>query len=192
MYLEGSRPTGVYCINEGLVKIYRAGSDGRVQIMKLAGPGDLAGHEAVLTEGNYKSFAEVVETSMVCYIPKNHFLKMLTENHSLTTALMAQISQELIDSEKRVTSLATMQVRERIAESLLALQEFYSSKNKGKQAPVISLSREELAAFAGTAPETAVRILSDFRQGKLISVGKRSISIVNRSGLLEIANRYQS
>lgn len=189
LFFEGARPTGVFCIGSGTVKIYRMSGDGKLQIIKLAGVGDIVGHEAVLAQSHYKYFAEVMTESMVCYIPKNHFLHMLKENQSLTAMLMLQISLDLIHADKRTTSMATKPVRERIAEALLLLQEFFHTKNKDTH-PDISLSREEVAAYAGTATETVVRVLSDFKQHKLIELGKRSISILNEAKLSKIAHQY--
>lgn len=191
LFSEGSRPTGVFCINKGAVKIYRMAGEGKTQIVKLAGVGDLVGHEAVLAQSQYKYFAEVLDEALVCYIPKSHFLHMLKENQALTSILMQQISLDLIHADKRTASMASKPVRERVAEALLLLHEFFHAKNKDTN-PDISLSREEVASFAGTATETAVRVLSDFRQHKLIELGKRSISIVNQAKLSRIAQQYEN
>ena len=190
LFFEGARPTGVFCINRGAVKIYRMACDGKLQIIKLAGVADLVGHEAVLAQSHYKYFAEVIEDSLVCYIPKAHFLQLLKENQLLTAMLMQQISLDLIHADKRTTSMATKPVRERVAEALLFLKEFYHSKNAKEAHSDITLSREEVAAYAGTATETAVRVLSDFKQHKIIALGKRSISILNESKLSKIAHLY--
>ena len=192
LFFEGSNPTGVFCISSGTVKIYRVTGDGKVQIIKLAGTGDLVGHEAILSQSSYKYFAEVIDESLVCYIPKHHFLQMLKENHPLTVTLMRQMSLELINSDKRTTSMATKPVRERLAEALILLNEFFSSKNVHGAHPDISLSREEVACYAGTATETAIRILSGFRSDNLIAMGKRSISILNKPKLSRIAYQYES
>lgn len=190
LFYEGANPTGVFCIYQGTVKIYRTTGDGKMQIIKLAGAGNLVGYEAILSQGNYKYFAEVIEESLVCYIPRQHFLQMLKDNHPLTTSLMHQMSLDLINSDKRTTSMATKPVRERIAEALLLLNEFFSSKGIRDTHAGIKLSREEIASFAGTATETAIRILSDFRNQKLIAMGKRSISILNKAKLSAIAYYY--
>jgi len=192
LFFEGSRPTGVFCISKGTVKIYRLTAGGKMQIIKLCGAGDIVGHEAILAQTPYKYFAEVIEKSLICYIPKHHFLQMLKENYALTTTLMRQISLELINSDKRTASMAAKPVRERVAESLLLLNEFFKSKNQNERYPEISLSREEIASYAGTATETAIRILSDFRNDELITVGKRSISILNEERLSKIAYQYES
>jgi len=190
LFFEGANPTGVYCISSGTVKIYRMSGDGKAQIIKLAGAGDLVGHEAVLSQGSYKYFAEVIDESVVCYIPKQYFLQMLKENQLLTSTLMQQMSLELIHSDKRTTSMATKPVRERVAESLLLLNDFFTTKSRGKDSPPITLSREEVAAYSGTATETVIRILSEFGSSKLITLGKRSISILNEAKLVKIAHQY--
>lgn len=191
LFFEGARPTGVFCISSGTVKIYRMTGDGKTQIIKLAGVGSLVGHEAVLAQSPYKYFAEVIEEALVCYIPKNYFQQMLKENHALNALLLHQISLDLIHADKRTTSMATKPVRERIAEALLLLHEFFHAKNNNALSE-ISLSREEIAAYAGTATETAVRVLSDFRQHKLIELRKRSVSILNQPKLTRIAHQYES
>ncbi len=192
LFYEGARPTGVHCIHSGIVKIYKQTSDGKYQIIKLAGAGDIVGYEALFSNGFYKTFAQVIEETLVCYIPKNQFMLLLKDNYAFMATLMHQLSLDVIESENRIISIATKPVRERVAESLLQLQEFFGKKNKSKNPIEITISREELAAFNGTATETVIRILSEFRQGRMIDLGKRSIHIINHKKLTGIAFQYNN
>lgn len=186
---EGTRPMGVYCINKGKVKIYKIGIDGKEQIIRISKPGDLVGYRAMISEEIYPVSAETLEECIICFIPKTDFLNVLNETPALHNKVLKQVCKELGIMTESLTNLAQKSVRERLAIALLMLKDTYGMD--GIDGPVeINLTREDLANIVGTATETLIRLLHDFKEEKLIETEGRKIKIIDPQGLVKAGNLY--
>lgn len=189
VFFEGSRPTGIYCIYSGKIKVYKIQGDGKTQIVRLAKQGDVLGYRSLLSGEPYTSFASVIEDATICYIPKEVFYNLIKKDTNFSLKVMDLFAHELLHAEDKLTSLALKPVRERTAEALLMLKEFFGLREDNITLDV-NLTREELASIVGTATETVVRILSDFREDKIISLENKAIQILEPAKLFHIANLY--
>lgn len=189
IFQEGSRPQGIYCVYEGKVKVYKTGEDGKEQIIRLEKEGSLLGYRAILGNELYSATATALEECKVCFIPKSTFMAMLSENTAMSFEMMKLLSHDLRAAEERITTLAQKPVRERLAEVLLFIKETYGLEADGKTLNVV-LTREELANIIGTATETLIRLLADFKHENLIELEGKRIRLANQPALLHIANVY--
>lgn len=180
LFIEGSSPRGVFCINEGRVKIFTRGEEGKEQIIHISKQGEIVGFRAMFSGEPYKVAATTLEESNICFIGKNDFLSMVDTNALLRNAIMKELSKELADRATFITNMAQKSVRERLAFALILLDDIYSGE-------MINLSREDLANFVGTATETLIRLLKDFKEEGTIQTHARKIEILDKSGLLELA-----
>ncbi len=187
IFTEGHYAYGLYCINEGKIKISRNGDDGREAIIRLTKPGDIMGYKALLTNEKYTASAVALDDCHVCFIPKDTFLKILSTDSSLSIEIMKMLSTELGKAETKFTHLAQKPVRERLAESLLFVKETYGFEADGKTINV-TLSREEIANIVGTATESAIRLLSEFKKDGIIELKGKKIVILNMDKLVKTAN----
>ena len=130
--------------------------------------------------------AEAIEDSEICFLDKNAFLALLRNDTSIAFKILSRLSHELIHTEGKVLDLAYKSTRVRFAEFLLMLKESFGVRQEGVHRLDISLSREELAQAVGTTLETAVRLLSEFREEGFIEVRKRTISILEPEKLLKL------
>ncbi len=188
IFNEGNKPGGMYCINKGKIKLYQTGEEGKEQILRLAKEGDILGYRSLISGDVYSASASVMEDATVCFIPKSTFFNFLQTNSELSSAMMQLLSHDLKDAENRLTGLAQKPVRERMAEALLMLKEFYGSDKDGLINAAVS--REDIANIVGTATETTIRILSDFKSEKLIELVGKKIKIINLPGLLKAAHVF--
>ncbi len=189
IFYDGTRPSGLYCLNSGKVKIYKIDHTGREQIVRLAKSGDVIGYRSLISGELYSSFAAPLEDSLICFIPKNVFFKVLQENSSISMKLMKMLSQDLKSAENRIADMAQKPVRERLAETLLILKEFYGTEGD-EMTLDIALTREDLANIVGTATESVIRYLSEFKHDRIIDLKGRKIKILNHSLLVRTANVY--
>lgn len=188
IFYEGNQSFGLYCIFAGRVKIYKTGVDGRQQIVRIAGPGDLLGYRALFADEPYSASAEVIEDATICCVDKNAFFPLLSKNPNLALNVIKKLSRELRDAEDLATSIAHRSVRERMAELLLMLKETYGKPGKKGTMINLQLSREELAEMIGITQETAIRLLSEFKKDGMIDVKEREITILDSKGLSQTAN----
>jgi CRP/FNR family transcriptional regulator len=185
---EGIPPPGLYCLHTGKVKIYKTGDEGREKIVRLARNGDVIGYRALLLGVPSPVSAAALEESLVCCIPQDTFFKILRANGSLSMRIIELLSAELGNAEEQIVHIAQRPVRERLAEALLLLKETYGTEDGDSSALSVRLSREELAGIVGTAIETLVRTLADFKKERLISTEKRKIRILDLSRLAKVGN----
>lgn len=180
LFLEGSNPRGVFCINDGRVKIFARGEEGKEQIIHIAKKGEIVGFRAMFSGEPYNVAASTLEESNICFINKEDFLNMVDTNPNLRNGIMKELSKELAERAKFITNMAQKSVRERLAFALLILDDVYEDE-------MVNLSREDLANFVGTATETLIRLLKDYKEEGLIETHTRKIEILNRDGLLRLA-----
>ena len=188
IFHEGNRTNGVYCINRGKIKLFQLGTEGKEQIIRFAKAGDVIGYRALLSEEALSASAEALEEAAVCFIPKAQVLKLITENSNFNFKMLKVLSHELGEAAKVITDLAQKPVRERLAETLLILKDTFELD--GEKAIQVKLSREELANIVGTATESVIRLLSEFKKDKLIAVEGRKIKLINIPELTRVANIF--
>lgn len=190
LFHEGTRPLGVYCINRGKIKLYKLGNEGKEQIIQLAKEGDILGYRAMISEEVYPVSAETLEESHVCFIPKQDFLQMIADSPELYARLFKHACHELGIMAQNVTNLAQKTVRERLAITLIMLKDTYGLDTEEGNKVVINLTREDLANIVGTATETLIRLLHDFKEDKIITTKGRKIILEEERELIRIANLY--
>lgn len=174
LFREGSYPTGIFFIKKGKVKKYKTDTSGREQIFYVCRKGELLGYHALISEEKYVDSAGTIEDSIISFIPKDDFLKVIRESPFLSQRLLKIISHEFGVLVNGIAVFAQKTVRERLALSLLLLRDKYKKENQDK--PVeLNLSREDLSKFVGTARETLGRLLHDFREEGLIEIKGRII-----------------
>lgn len=186
IYHEGNRIKGVYCVQSGIVKIYKTGIDGKEQIIRFARQGDLMGYRSVVSNEPACTTAQVLQESVLCHIPTGILLNLIMTNGNFAVEMMKLACKELGEANSYLTDIAQKTVRERLAEVLVHLHHEFGED--AARILRISLTREELANMVGTATESIIRLLSEFRTDGLIELNGRKIKILDRPGLKHIAN----
>ena len=188
IYHEGSRTNGFYCINSGIIKIFKTGIDGREQIIAFAKKGGIIGYRSILSNELACSSAKVIEDATLCFVPGETLINLVKTNGNFSMAIMQQTCKELGEANAFITDIAQKTVRERLAEILLKLMEIFELNEENVLQ--ISLTREELANIVGTATESVIRLLSEFKHDKLIDLKGRKIKILEIKRLEKISNAF--
>ena len=188
LFHEGTRPLGVFCIHQGKIKLYKQGYDGKEQIVRITKESDIIGYKAMLGDSSYWLTAETLEQSKICFIPKADFMEMFMQNEDLRQNLLKSVCREQGAMAEKMLQLSQMSVRERFAASLLMLKEIYGGQEDSDVE--INLTREDLANIVGTATETLIRLLHDFKEEKLVSANGRKIVIHDKKALIKAARLH--
>lgn len=165
------------------MKIFTRGDEGKEQIIHIAKEGEIIGFRAMFSGESYKVSATSLEESNICFISKDDFLNMIDTNPTLRNGIMRELSKELADRAIFITNLAQKSVRERLAFALLILNDVYNGDE-------INLTREDMANFVGTATETLIRLLKDFKEEGLIEIHTRKLEIVDKAKLERVASGH--
>ncbi|MGC9342044.1 MAG: Crp/Fnr family transcriptional regulator [Bacteroidales bacterium] len=188
LYHEGNRINGFYCIQSGIIKIYKTGIDGKEQIIRFAKKGDIIGFRSIMSKETACTSAEVIEDTVCCYIPGDTLIDLVKSNGNFSLELMQLTCKELGEANSYITDIAQKTVRERLAEVLIHLKdEFGLDENQVLQ---INLTREELANIVGTATESVIRLLSEFKQDRLIELNGRKIKLLDIQKINKIATLF--
>ena len=190
LFYEGTRPMGIFCINSGKVKVYKLSSQGKEQIIHISKPGDFLGYRAILSEEFYSASATVLEDAAICFVPKEDFMNLIKENPEFFNRMIKSICQQLGIMREKIADLAQKSVRERLAGNLLMLKETYGVDGDESSLIDIALSREDLANIVGTATETVIRLLSDFKKDGLIALEGKKIKVLKPRELAKEADFY--
>jgi CRP-like cAMP-binding protein len=172
IFREGAYPSGIFFIVEGKVKKFKTDKYGKEHIIYVANRGELFGYHAILSEDRFPDSAAALEESLVAFIPREDFVNAVRQ------AVLAN----------NLTLLAQKSVRERLALQLVIIREKYKVNFQPGMPVEINMGRDDLASLVGTARENVVRILSEFREEKILETKGRKIIITDVQKLIAIAN----
>jgi CheY-like chemotaxis protein len=176
LYQEGKRPRFLYYLVNGKVKAFKSHEDGKEYITDLFSAGDFIGYTAIIEDKNYDDSSAILEDAEIMQIPKDEFLAMVFSDINIATKFIRIVTQNVKEKEERLLNLAYSSLRKRVAKALVDIHEKF---NKDGQKNLIEFSREDIAQYVGTATESLIRTLSDFKSEKLIDIKSGKISITN-------------
>jgi CRP-like cAMP-binding protein len=185
VYREGSRLTGFYCVTKGIVKVFKTGIDGKEQIIRFAKKGDIIAYRSLLSQELACTTSKIIEEAILCHVPYPTLLFLIQSNWQFSHHMLQIVCRELREANDYITDIAQKSVRERLAEVLLLLKENFELDNQNTLQ--ISLTREELANMVGTATESVIRLLSEFKQDRMIELQGRKIKFLDIPALKKVA-----
>lgn len=189
MFFQGNPPFGLYCIANGKIKVFKTGNDGKESILRIASAGDVLGHRSLFGQQNYSATATVIEDATVCFLDKSYIHSAIKTNPSISLNLIQKLSVEMGAAEARNASMSNKNARERLAELLLTFRRNYGTEEgNGRIRLDIKLTRDEMASMVGTAQETIIRLISDFKSEEILEQEGKVIFILDEERLVEEAN----
>ena len=176
LYQEGKRPRFLYFVMKGKVKCVKTHEDGKEYITDLCSQGDFIGYTALIEDKNYDDSALVLEDSDILMIPREDFMQMIYGDINIAAKFIRIITQNVKEKEERLMNLAYSSLRKRVAKALVDIHTKFNPNGGSKP---IEISREDIAHYVGTATESLIRTLSDFKSEKLVETREGKIAIVN-------------
>lgn len=186
IFAEGQPVTGIYFVYKGKVKIHKKWIDGKQLILHFAKEGDIVGYRGLGNEKMYPISASALEEVNLCFIDTAFFETTLGVNHNLTYLFMQFYVNELQQAERRIGNLVHMDVKGRVAEMLLMLKRDFGERSGG--AINITLTKQDLAAYAGTTYETFSRMISELERENIVSLTGKDIAIIHEASLLQLSS----
>lgn len=188
IFFQGNPPMGLYCVSTGKIKITRTGNDGKEAILRIAGPGDVLGHRSLFSKEKYEATATVLEDSSICFIEKNFIYGALQNNPSIAMAMIEKLSRDMGVAERKSAAMFQKNARERLADLFIEFAEDYGVKVDNKIKLDIRLSRDEIASIIGSAHETVIRLISEFKEEGILELDGKTILVQDMKKLREFAN----
>ncbi|HTI94179.1 MAG TPA: Crp/Fnr family transcriptional regulator [Puia sp.] len=177
IFREGEEVKGIYFVYSGTVKVHKKWGTEKELIIRFAQKGDIFGHRGLGQEHHYPISATAVEPVSACYVNLEFFQTSLKVNQEFMYGLLLFFADELQESERKMRNLAHMQVKGRVAQALLSLEEKFGRSPEGHIG--ITLSRQDLASLVGATYETVFRIINELAQEELIGLDAKNITIID-------------
>lgn len=186
IYSEGNRPSRVFYVVKGKVKTYKQNDEGKELVMDIYHEGDYFGYVPILEGTNYRESADALEHAEIAIIPKEDFEMLVNDSPGVRRKFLKLLSQDVTNMEEHLIKLAYNSLRKKVADALITLTKKYSPSFDGQFS--FTISRDSLAALAGTATESLIRTLSDFRAEKIVDIKDGSIIILDQRKLSGMIN----
>ncbi len=177
IYKEGAHPHYLYYILNGKVKTYKTHEDGKDLVMDLYNEGDFFGYVSLLEGTSYKENAESMEETELVLIPRKDFEDLINSSPATAQKFISLLAKNLVEKEKQLLGIAYNTLRKKVAEALISLHRKYHGNKK--EPYLIDISRDDLATIAGTATESLIRTLSDFKSEHLIDIKTGKVVITD-------------
>lgn len=188
LFTEGSPNFGLYCINSGKIKVIKTAPDGKETILRIVGAGDILGHHNILTDEKNQVTATVIEEGSVCFLDRSFVHDLIAKQPSVAMNIIKKLSYEMMAAENRNANMNQMNVRERLADLLISLKTSYGVKEAHRTKLDIKLTREEMASIVGTANETIIRFITEFKEDGIIAQEGKVIYLLDEYKLNKTAN----
>lgn len=188
VFTEGSTINGVFCVKTGKCKLSKLNSNGKEQIVRFVKGGDVLGYRSVIVDEPVTLTVTALEEMNACFIPRSEIMEALEKNPKFIMDMMKTACADLKDANMTLSKMAQKNVRERLADTLLFLQETFDITTDGYIN--VQLSREEISSIIGTATESAIRLLSEFKKEKLINLRGKNIQIIDSQKLRNISEGF--
>jgi len=176
LYEEGQTPKRLYFVARGKLKTYKINDWGKELITGLFEEGEFVGYKDLVLGTEYEENAAALEESEIVYISKEDFFDLLYRNRDFAAKFIKMLTGNVKEKEERLISLAYNSIRKRVAEALLQV----NTLHKGGE---FSLQRDDLASIVGTAKESVIRTLADFKKEGIIAIEKGTINILDKGKL---------
>ncbi|MBW8199597.1 Crp/Fnr family transcriptional regulator [Flagellimonas abyssi] len=188
IFEEGDKLNGVYCVRNGVSKLSKLSANGKDQIVKLASKGEVLGQRSVISQESTNLSAIAVNDMEVCFIPKESINNTLQKNPNFTLEVLRHMAHDLKEADDVIVNISQKTVKQRMAEAFLYLQNNFGEDAEGYLA--LTLSREDISNVVGTATESAIRIISEFKKKGLIQTSGKKIGIKDERKLLEMVEGF--
>lgn len=178
LFEEGDHPRFLYFVNSGKLKIFKTNEGGKVYILQIIEKGEFVGHIDILKNQNHQSSASALTETSVSLIPKEDFTALISQDRDVAAQIIKMIANDVVEKEEQLLNMAYNSVRKRVADALLLLQQ--------EEGEAIHILRDDLARIVGTAKESVIRMLTEFKEDGYISIKNSLITIIDVERLKEI------
>ncbi len=188
IFEEGEKLNGVFCVRDGVSKLSKLSANGKDQIVKLATKGEVLGQRSVIVEECSNLSAVAVNDMEVCFVPKDSILDPLHTNPNFTVEMLRHMAHDLKEADDVIVNMSQKTVKQRIAEAFLYLKKNFGEDKHGFLN--LTLSREDIANVVGTATESTIRIISEFKKKGLLKTSGKKIGIANEEKLRDLVEGF--
>ena len=187
IFHDGQEMHALYAIRSGTFKTYTVNEEGEEQITGFHLAGDLLGFDAI-ANSEHPSFAQALETAMVCEIPYDNLDTLSNTMPKLKKQVLRLMSNEIRTDQEMLTLLNRKNAEQRVATFLSALSARYHARGSSSKEFRLTMTRSDIGNYIGLTVETISRLLNRFHKNQIIHVDGKLIKILDAKKLDETAS----
>ncbi len=178
LFKAGDPLRSLYAIRSGTIKCYTITEQGDEQITAFHLAGDLVGFDAI-NQMQHASFAQSLETSMVCEIPFEILDELSGKMPKLRQQIMRLMSAEIKGDQSMILLLSKKNAEERLAAFLNNLSIRFAQRGFSSREFRLTMTRGDIGNYLGLTVETISRLLGRFQKNGILSVKGKYITVLN-------------
>lgn len=183
IFERDSKPTGLFFVLSGSVKLLSLGPDNRPRVVELFEPGNMFGEIGVFTGAAYRTWTQAITPTKLIHVSRNRVLAAVDQDHKLAIRMLTAVAsrtQRLIDS---ISCTSPSAANVRVAAYLLELAQ-RSPRNDGHL--ILPAPKGTIASLLNLSQESLSRVLRRMMDAGLLRVAGRQIRIQDRQGLIQM------
>lgn len=188
LFKQGSFPNGVYVLRTGKLKVYQQNYDSSIQILFIYASNEVFGYRPILSNEYQPLNVASIENCELLFLERTFFLELLNKSLSLSNQLLVSLSHEFTVFTNRLNFFAQRGIKERLALALLILNEKFRTPENKEGISEIKMNRTDLANYVGTSLENLGRMLTSFKEIKLIRTKGKIIFIEHFENLFVLTS----
>jgi len=177
IYSNGQALQSLYAIRSGTFKTFIVDKQGEEQITGFHLPGDLIGFDAI-ADNEHKSFAQALETAMVCEIPYSNLDILSNAMPKLKKQVLRLMSNEIRADQELLVLLNRKNAEQRVASFLVNCSDRYRARSLSATEFRLTMTRNDIGNYIGLTVETVSRLLNRFHKKGIIHLDGKFINIL--------------
>jgi len=175
---SGDPTDSLYIVLSGRLKVMMSDAEGKEVILSILTAGEFFGEMGLIDDAPRSASVVSIEPCELLSIAKRDFKKCLAENFEMTQAVMRGLVRRLRDADRKIGSLALLDVYGRVARLLLDMSENVD----GEKIVTKRLPKQDIAKMIGASREMVSRVMKDLQMGGYIEM--RGSNIVLRDSIV--------
>lgn len=176
----------LFILKRGRVRIFRVSADGRALTTAIVTPGMVFGEMVVLGQQMHDNFAEALDDVVVCVMSRRDVQHFLLSDVRIAARISEILGARVAQLERRLSEAVFKSVPQRVASTLCLLCADQRRPPLSRGVP-LRLTHEQIAALAGTSRETATKVLGEFADRGLVSLGRGRVTVLSEAALADEA-----
>lgn len=188
IFKAGEEMKCLYAIRSGTLKSYTITEQGDEQITAFHLAGDLIGFDGI-SSGTHPSFAQALETAMICEIPYDTLDNLSTTMPKLRQQILRLMSAEIVGDQNMILLLSKKNAEQRLASFIHNLSVRYAARGFSPREFRLSMTRGDIGNYLGLTVETISRLLGRFQKNEMIAVKGKYITVLDDVQLSDLAGK---
>lgn len=187
LFHQGESPSFVIALADGIVKIVQTSRDGTETPLALRGKGEVLGEIGALLDKPRSASVKAVSDCVGFVLPA-HAFRAFVDRHALSSTVYRLTVQRMHENEQLRTAMTRLSPQARVARVIKYLAAEVGEKaDSGTVVLRLGMSRDELATMASMSRSSAMAVLRDLQNARVLELGRQRLVIKDSTALTRLS-----